>query len=287
MSAVLSPSRISESEETIRCGEQSLHRIRVRPAAPWAHLALLHGYGEHSGRHRHVLRWLAERGVEGHALDFRGQGRSSGRRGFVRDWHDYREDVEALLRCEGLRAEDRGDTPLFLLGHSHGGLVLADALEHGLSEMAGCILCAPYLRTRFQVPAYKTWLARVVDPLLPWLPIPTGLKGDWMSSDDEMRSESGHDPYILPIATPRWYLGCVRAQEETLRHAGDLRQPLLVLMGEDDPVADPAAARELYEAAGSRDKTYRSYPGLLHELLRERERERIFQEILDWMRARA
>jgi len=274
-------------EGTFQGASGELHRRSVLPAArPWAHLGVLHGYGEHCGRHGAFMEWLAERGVACHALDFCGHGRSPGRRGFVQRWEQYLEDVSAFLALDHLSSRSRGDAPLFMLGHSHGGLVLACAGIRGLPGVSGCILSSPYLRLRMPVPAYKILLARMADPFVPWLALPSGVKSEWMSSDEAMVHESRGDPLVFRTATPRWYLGALRAQAEALERAGDFRLPLLVLGGGADPVADPGIIQQFHDRAGSADKALRIYPDHLHEILRESGREAIFAEIQQWLEHR-
>ena len=62
------------------------YRPKAVGRAELGRLVLLHGYGDHGGRYAHCLAWMALRGVAGCSLDFRGHGRSLGRRGFVRRW---------------------------------------------------------------------------------------------------------------------------------------------------------------------------------------------------------
>ncbi|HTE17116.1 MAG TPA: lysophospholipase [Armatimonadota bacterium] len=283
--------RIISEEATFTAeGGVRLLRRSVFPGAggaspAWARLAILHGYGDHSGRFLHVMRWMAERGVACHALDFRGHGRSGGRRGFVTRWDDYLDDLDAFLGLDAVQG-DGSSSPLFVLGHSHGGLVLAAAGIRGLAGVEGCIFSAPYLRSRIVVPPAKVRLARLVNPVTPWLLIPSGLRDEWMSSDPVMVADSRADPLILHGATPRWYLGCREAQAEVARRAGEFSLPHLLLMGGADPVSDGDAAREFSEGAASSDKTFRLYPRFLHELLRETGREEILNHILEWLRER-
>jgi alpha-beta hydrolase superfamily lysophospholipase len=72
-------------------------------------------------------------------------------------------------------------------------------------------------------------------------------------------------------------------QDEARRRAGEFTLPLLCLTGEADPVAVPAAVVEFYNTAGSREKKLIQYPGLLHELLRETQRDIVFADIFNWM----
>src|SRR5687768_920223 len=90
------------------------------PPEPRAAIAVVHGLAEHSGRYDHVGRHLAARGFAVYAIDYRGHGRSAGRRVHVDSFDDYVEDIGALV---GLVKERHPVLPRFLLGHSQGGLV--------------------------------------------------------------------------------------------------------------------------------------------------------------------
>jgi alpha-beta hydrolase superfamily lysophospholipase len=156
-----------------------------------------------------------------------------------------------------------------------------------LPSTSGCILSSPYLRPT--TPLSRPWaaFARVANRIAPWIQVRTGLTANMMSSDPAMCEQAKQDALLVHCATPRWYTGMIEAQKQTLAAAGQFRLPLLCLIGQADPVADPAAMERFVEAAGSKDKVVVRYPGKLHELLRETGREQIFQTILEWMRARA
>lgn len=260
-------------------------------AAPaWARLALLHGYGEHGGRYGHVLKWLATRGISCCSLDFRGHGRSTGRRGYVRRWGEFLDNLDTFLAWENARWAGRNGTgsPLFILGHSHGGLVAAAAGIAGrLGSAAGCILSSPYLQPRTPLSGAWSAFARLTNRVAPWIEVKSGLTVEMMSSDPEMCAEASCDPLLVHGATPRWYVETLRTQAQTLRDAQMFRLPLLCLAGDADPIADPDVAERFVEAAGSADKTFIRYPGKLHELLRETGRQAIVQTIFDWMHARS
>lgn len=249
-----------------------------------ARLAIIHGYGDHSGRYAHFMRWMAMRGVACDAVDLRGQGLAGGRRGFVRRWDDYLADVRAFLSLAA--PESIAALPRFILGHSHGGLVVAAAGEAGMLESAGIrgvVLTSPYFQSRMKLPRLKVMLGRMIGLVVPWLPVPTGMNAEWMSSDAQMVEDTRNDPLCARVATPRWYAGHLRAQSRVMADAASFRMPLMVLAGGADPIADPAAGERFVQRAGSTDKTFLACPGLLHELLRERARERISEQILAWI----
>jgi alpha-beta hydrolase superfamily lysophospholipase len=226
--------------------------------------------------------WLAERDIESSVFDFRGHGRSAGRRGAVLQWTEYLEDLDVFMAH--LEAHGDPKLPLFLLGHSHGGLVAVAAALRGLPQVAGIILSAPYLRRRVHVPLYKDLAGRLLSRFFPAVTLPTGLPRNSMTADEGMLRESEEDTLLLRVASARWYVTAHRTQAEVVARAAELYAPLLVLTGDADPIADPRGAHDLFVQASSASKQFRIYPGFLHEILRERGRETVYSHILTWLR---
>ena len=249
-----------------------------------AQLAIVHGYGDHGGRYVHFMQWMAQRGIACHTIDLRGQGRAKGRRGFVRKWSDYLDDLKTLL--DRVAAEASEAQQMFVLGHSHGGLIVAAAgleADRYLPNVRGCILTSPFIRSRLSVPRWKQGVARAANPIIPWMRFGTGLEEELMSSDPAMIQESREDEFRGRVATPRWYLGMLKAQERVMSKANQFLLPLLVLAGEQDQIADMEGAKMYFDRAGSAEKRFELYPAMRHELLREAQRETVFRDILQWI----
>ena len=85
-------------------------------------ILLVHGLGEHSSRYEHVARHCTDRGFAVHALDHYGHGKSDGQPGYVERFSVYLDGVAALLTK--VQSASPG-LPLFLVGHSMGGLIAA------------------------------------------------------------------------------------------------------------------------------------------------------------------
>ena len=277
---------ISSSEKFIPGGAGKLFYRSVTPSGTaWARLALLHGYGDHCSRYLHFFKWLAERGVTSHAIDFRGHGRSDGKRGFVKRWDDFLDDADALLSEAGMKSG--GGPPNFVLGHSHGALVLAMAGIRGLSGVAGTIFSCSYFKSGVPVPWYKTALAHLANRVMPSMTIRSGLQPEWLCRDKELIEDSRNDPMGHHVATPRWFLTMQAAQREVMKRAAEFKLPLLMLVGKSDCIAVAEEEERFFQRAGSGDKKILVYPQMLHEVLREVEREGVFEEILNWMKSRA
>jgi alpha-beta hydrolase superfamily lysophospholipase len=279
-------SQITEEDADFTSGKVRLHRRSIIPSeSPWARLVLVHGYGEHSGRYSHAMRWFAERGVACHAFDQRGHGKASGRRGFVRNWDEFLDDMAGALEEEETKMNG-AKIPRFVLGHSHGALIVAVSVIRKLLSADGVILTSPYFRSGVPVTPGKLAVVRGVDLVLPWARFRSGMQESWLTSDQEMLAESRADPLLLRTATPRWYLSMLAIQDEARQRAAKFTLPLLCLVGDADPVALPEAGARFFEQAASHEKKLIRYPGMLHELLRETGREAVFGDALRWMRER-
>ena len=272
-----------EEHGTIRNGLSLYHRS-VRPAGlAKARLLILHGYGEHSGRYAPFMRHCAHRGFATCAFDFRGHGRSEGRRGFVNQWDEYLSDLAAYRQTPS-PAGNEPQGRLFIIAHSQGGLVAAaSAIEEGMTGVAGVILANPYLRSRVPVPWHKRAFACVANHVAPAVLVPSGLKLGWLTSDPDAQQETRDDPLAFRCATPRWFRTVTAAQRRVLAAAARFDYPLLLLLGDRDPIADPVASQQFFSRVSSRDKTLIRYEGFVHELLRETHRQRVYDDVLAWI----
>jgi alpha-beta hydrolase superfamily lysophospholipase len=265
---------------------------RSTAVPPFARMLIFHGYGDHSGRFSHFKRWLAVRGVASDSFDFRGHGRSGGRRGFVRRWDEYLDDVRLVLQRSAPIWAEQGlaNLPLFVLGHSHGGLILAAAGIQGIlrpGDVAGCVMTAPFLVPAFPLSWPMRVFAAVTNVFAPALRVKTGLTPEHMTADPAMLSDSRADTLLLRSATPRWYKTALQTQVQVIARARDFRLPLLCMIGNHDQIASLEGARRFVETCGSADKAFTVVEGARHEILRETTREQTFQEILSWMRGRS
>ncbi len=268
-------------------GGADLFYRSVRPPeggpGPRAVLAVAHGAGEHSGRYVGFARRFADRGLAVYALDFRGLGQSSGRRGHVGSFNEYLDDYDALV--ELARRENPG-LPVAAYGHSMGGLIV---LFHGVTGRPGpmaYIASAPALALSFRVPPAKLALARVAGKLMPTFSQQNEISPGALSRNPEIGRAYVADPLVCRVVSAGFFLAFTATMEATMAGAGRFARPLLILQGTADKLVDPAASRSFFERAGSTDKTFRSYEGFYHELHNEDERETALGDVDRWLAER-
>lgn len=252
--------------------------------SPKGVVALVHGYADHCLRYRHVMGALAIAGYSTYAFDYRGHGQAGGRRGFVANFADYLADLTVFL--DRVRAENPS-VPLFILGHSHGCLVSGMLLTelNAPRDIAGVVFSAPYFRLAITPPALQLLLAKVVGSVVPFLPMKNPLTVGQLTHDPEFQKASDEDPLRHHVVTPRWFTESNAAQETLLARAGDFKLPLLVMIGDADPVAAPSGGQQFADAAGSKDKKLVRYPGMLHEIFNEVDRAQPIGEMTRWLDA--
>ncbi len=275
-------SAIRHTSAQLRGGEGvRLHLQAWLPdGEPAAVLAVIHGYGEHGGRHCRLGEAMAARGYAVYACDLRGHGLSSGVRGQVRRFSDYFDDAAVYL--DEVRRLQPG-RPVYLLGHSLGGLIAALYAADRPQGLDGLILSSPFLRLVMTPPLSKIVGARILAVMMPDWNIGNTLQAADLSHEPDVVDAYVTDPLVHHVAPSRWAVQALAAQRAAPAAAARLSLPLLLLYGDADAVADPEAAREFFAVAGSADKTERCYEGYYHELFNETGRETVFADLAAWL----
>ncbi len=275
--------RVTEGQARAADGLMLFTRTWLPDSTPRGVLAMSHGGGEHSGRYTWVGEALSGAGYALHMADLRGHGKSQGKRGHVMSWAEHRADFDAIL--QGARAAAPG-APLFIAGHSLGGLLAASAaLDVPEGSAAGVILSSPFFQTEWEPGALKLALARLLSNVTPRLTLASGITADMVSRTPEVIAAYSQDPLVHDRVSVRAAQSILGAQQQTLAQAERLRVPLLLLLGTGDRLATPAAGRAFYGGVSSTDKELRIYDGLYHELLNEPERNDVLADIIQWLDA--
>lgn len=285
----MSPTQTDTQEEILQLRSRDGTALTVRRVRPRgevrARLAWIHGVAEHGGRYLETLRHFAERGFDSAVIDLRGHGTSGGRRVFVNRWGEYLDDSEVLF--EHLSAE--GETPMFAIGHSMGGLVLTRTLQERLGRLpalAGAVILSPFFGLKMQLPIWKEVAGRAMSRVAPWFAMPTDLDVEHLSKDPAVGEAYLSDPLISHKATSRWFTEAV-AQHELVQEQADLMDlPVLVMHGEDDQITCVEATKSFFGRVAAADKELKLWGGCRHELLNEEEKADVRAHLQAWLEQR-
>jgi alpha-beta hydrolase superfamily lysophospholipase len=244
-------------------------------------VVIVHGFNSHSGYYLWAAEQFRAGGLAVYALDLRGRGKSDGERFWVGTFGDYLSDVQALVTLA--KSREPG-LPVFLLGHSAGGVIsCVYTIEHH-AELAG-LICESFA---FQVPAPDFALA-VIKGLSHVWPHAHVLKlpNEGFSRDPKLVEAMNNDPLIAHEVQPTHTVAeMVLADERLKREFPLITLPVLILHGTSDKVTKPSGSRLFYDNAGSTDKTLKLYEGHVHDLLNDIDREKVMADIKGWIDAR-
>lgn len=252
-------------------------------AAPEGIVLAVHGYAEHCGRLAEVAQACVAQQAAVYTYDQRGYGRSGGRRAYVDTFDDYLDDLALVLTRARAAHPDR---PLFLFGHSMGGLVVLKYVLDRTPDVNGLLLSAPALEVNPDLAPFLRRIAQQLAWLCPTLPTVRSPEGA-LSRDPAVVADAENDPLN--------YHGGVRARTgaELLRAGAavrdrlqEVRTPFLVFHGTADTLANPKWSRALYEHARAPDKTLHLYEGLYHETFHDPEKEDVLADLGTWLHAR-
>jgi alpha-beta hydrolase superfamily lysophospholipase len=195
----------------------------------------------------------------------------------LQDVDRFRREVSGLLDAR---------VPLFLLGHSMGGLVALRYLEEYDAPFRGAVILAPWLGTSAAIPRWKTTMAGVFNRLLPAVPFSNGIDPAALSRDPDVVRAYREDPLVHDRITPRLFTEASVAMGAVQRRSDRIRTPLLVMVPEADRIVDAQRTLALVRSLPSGDVTLRTYPGHYHELLNEPDHAATLRELRDWLSAR-
>jgi len=245
-----------------------------------ATLAIVPGFNSHSGYYGWVAEQLERCGMASYALDLRGRGRSGGERFYVDDFEEYVSDLADFVSL----IQEQSMAPLYLLGHSAGGVVAALYAAETQVKLAG-LICESFA---FRVPApdFALSLLKGVSHVAPHAHV-LKLKNGEFSRDLQAVSAMNRDPLIAEESQPsKTVAAMVRADERLERAFPNITLPLFILHGTADRATKPSGSQLFFEMAGARDKTLKLYEGYYHDPLNDVGKSVVMTDILNWLETR-
>jgi len=229
-----------------------------------------------------TARHLTQNGYAVDTFDLRGHGRSSGSPLFVGNFAEYLTDLDIFLDRVRARLPGR---PLFLMGHSMGGVIVTFYALDREPRVRGVVLSAPAVKLCNEVSPPLLQAAALIARVLPRLQT-VKINQNYISRDPAVVEAYNCDPLVFRKGVlMRTGSELVRAGRYVRERMDAFTLPILVLQGTGDKITEPEGSRRLYENAASTDRTLKLYEGLYHEILNEPERERVLQDIVDWLDA--
>lgn len=247
-------------------------------------IVITHGHGEHSESYHRLVDGIYDSGWDCIAWDWRGHGRSEGKRGYAGHFShyvwDYKKFLELLLSQESYKSK-----PWIALGHSMGGLIQTHALlENKLNlPFKAQILSAPLFGVSVEVPLLKDLAALAAFHLYPKLTLGNELKFEQLTRDPSILLEFEKDPLRHDQMSPGVYIGFLQALEYIHKHAMDLKIPLLLQLGGQDTIVSNTEALRFFDNVGSVLKVKKVYHDSHHEIYNDLDKQICYMDILSFI----
>lgn len=242
---------------------------------------LIHGFNAHSGYMVWPAEQFAANGFAAYALDHRGRGNSEGERFYVEEFSDYLADVDTLVKIA--RTENPG-LPIYVLGHSAGGVIASSYVFEHQSEIDG-LICESFA---FDVglPHLVQLALQGLSHLTPHLHVFSLNNADF-SRDPAHVERMNNDPLIAKESQPAETASeMLKAAERLKENMPAFTVPVFIIHGTEDKATRPAGSQYFYDNAGSTDKTLKLYEGHYHDLLADTGKEEVMADILSWVNER-
>eukprot|EP00096_Caligus_rogercresseyi_P009054 TRINITY_DN3005_c0_g1_i2.p1 TRINITY_DN3005_c0_g1~~TRINITY_DN3005_c0_g1_i2.p1 ORF type:complete len:286 (+),score=78.09 TRINITY_DN3005_c0_g1_i2:110-967(+) len=269
----------------------------IPPSPPKGLVFISHGFSEHSLYYNEVCQTLNRKGFHCFGHDHIGHGRSSGARTLIDNIDEYVDDV--LLHARVVRREFPSTLPMFILGHSMGGMIALRACLLYPEYFKGMVLVGPLIIpgssigsldcrvTSNRAPFVRSFL-KVLDAINPEIVLGI-IKLPKVSREKELQEFMARDELKWQRgAKVRTVLAMVDTLEDNLNMSGSLRVPFLSIHGVKDEICNVTGSRALLQKAFVQDKALLEIPGAVHNLFMEGPdvRRQTINAASNWMQER-
>ena len=249
---------------------------------PKAILLVVHGLAEHSGRYMNVVNFLVPSGYAVYGIDHIGHGKSDGKRVYVKRFQDY---TKTLMNYFDMIREWQPEKPIFLIGHSMGGLISAAYLLEHQDELSGAVLSGPGIKVPDNISQAIIFVGKILSIITPKAGL-IQLDAEGVSRDPAVVDAYVNDPLVYTgKITARLGAELLKAMQYVTDQAPKIRLPIMTVQGSDDKLVDPSGAQLLYDLVSSKDKTIKIYNGFYHEVFNEPEHEQVLNDVKTWIEA--
>lgn len=250
---------------------------------PKAAVLAVHGLFDGSRRFSRMAENLTGRGFHLLTLDLPGFVRSDEAGRMTVRFDDLLDSVQRTVLY--FREPEMENLPLFLLGYDTGAGVALLSCVHGTDAFRGLVLISPVFSLEaFGIEEPETGFLAMFRRIFKRRITLTHPDPGMLVKDPVFRKQIEEEKAERETQLPVTFLreltsGLNRAREA----AAQLRIPLLIQIGENDPFLAPQTVEALYAAVPGDDKEILRYEGMLHELHNEKDRSLVFDDLERWL----
>lgn len=257
-------------------GAELFYRIIEPLTAPKATVIVVHGHGDHSGGLHNISFGLVQEGYIVYTFDLRGHGKSSGKRGFINSWDEYRGDLHKFRK---LVSKKQPGLPLYMIGHSMGGVIALDYAIDYSSGISGVIAIAPAIS--YEVTRFERLGITLMSKWKPDLSI--NVSRPLMAKNSAMAAKYYSDSLRHNTITPGLGRGLIQGITRVLDQAPLITMPFLLQYGLRDKITPSAKLGSFFKQVSSKDKQLFEYPAAKHRPFDGAGKEQFLKDMITWL----
>ena len=262
-------------------GQHVFFRNWVPEGKPKGIVLIIHGLNSHGGYYLDFAFQLKENGFEVYAIDLAGRGRSEGERYYIADYRDVFADINKLITIAGNKTRS---APIFLFGHSAGGVFASAYVVQNQSKVKGLI--SESFAFKIPAPAIALAAIKLMAHIIPHNRV-VKLNNEDFSRDKSIVRKMDIDPLLENEKQPaKTMQQLLLAGEYLKKKMPEIKVPLLILHGTADKATEPEGSEYFMENASSADKQLKLYEGHYHDLLNDKDNNIVIRDILLWLNER-
>ncbi|KXT29175.1 alpha/beta hydrolase fold family protein [Candidatus Phytoplasma oryzae] len=238
---------------------------------PKANIIFTHGLGENTQDYVHLANFFNSLSYNILLYDVRGHGKSSGKKGDIKNFHVFLDDLKYLVDF----VKKKNNLKIFLIGHSMGGIIVNNYLVKYGNVDGAIISSTPvlfYKKNKFlKYPFYFfNFFKKKLNfnsSKITYIPI-----------------KKGFYPYRLDFVTPRLlrnllFLSLIYLEKKINFYL----TTVLFLYSLKDEIVFSENINVFFDKIMSKDKSLYFYEKSYHNLFHDIEKDKIFQDIFLWL----
>jgi lysophospholipase len=237
-------------------------------------IVMVHGAMEHHRRYQWLIDKWRLAGFHVVMGDLPGQGMAtSSRKGHITTFNEYLIEVKKWIR-----AAKQLNLPVFLLGHSMGGLIVIRLLQEERIDIDGVILSSPCLGLVTYPAKLLNGISIGLNVVIPSLKMNSGISVEMATRNEEVRIVDKNDPLYVKKVSIRWYRELLKAMRLAFSQIDQVQDiPILVMQASEDKIVDKQVVKEWVNNVPLSEKSFKEWVNCYHEIYNEPERETIFE----------
>ena len=248
-----------------------------------AFIIAIHGWGTHSDRLKIPAEYFTEKGYTIYSYDLRGHYRNVGDgQGHIDSMDHLQKDIVLFVDLVSTVAKNK---KIFVMGHAFGGLIsLIYSINH--PALSGVLISSPLLGMFMKLSVGKKVIksiSKTLTKLAPNKVLNYIINQNQLTSDLKILRSHISDKNKTEVISAKSASEIDKFSKWVMDNSSNLTCPILLMQGSSDKVIDKNKTKEFYIKVRSKDKTFKEYPGFLHELWNEKGRDQVYQDMYVWL----